>query len=47
MILVDTGPLVAVAEDRNLSAIFTIDRKGFDAYRLKRGHRFVPFTVIG
>ncbi len=39
--------LVAVAEDRNLSTIFTIDRKDFGVYRLKRGHRLVPFTVIG
>lgn len=39
--------LVAVAEARNLSTIFTIDRKDFDVYRLKRGHRFVPFTAMG
>ncbi len=39
--------LVAVAEDRNLNTIFTIDRKDFEVYRLKRGHRLVPFTVIG
>ena len=39
--------LVAVAEARNLDTIFTIDRRDFDVYRLKRGHRLVPFTVIG
>ena len=39
--------LVAVAETQNLNTIFTIDRKDFDVYRLKRGHRLVPFTVIG
>ena len=39
--------LVAVAEARNLNTIFTIDRRDFDVYRLKRGHRLVPFTVIG
>ena len=39
--------LVAVAEARKLSTIFTIDRKDFDVYRLKRGHRFVSFTVMG
>ena len=39
--------LVAVAEARNLDTIFTIDRRDFDVYRLKRGHRIVPFTVIG
>ena len=39
--------LVAIAEARNLNTIFTIDRRDFDVYRLKRGHRLVPFTVIG
>ena len=39
--------LVAVAEARNLETIFTIDRNDFDVYRLKRGHRYVAFTVIG
>ena len=29
-----------------LSAIFAIDHKGFNAYRLKRGRRCVPFTVL-
>ncbi len=38
--------LVTVAEARNLSTIFTIDRKDFEVYRLKRGHRLVPFIVI-
>ncbi len=39
--------LVAVAEARNLVTIFTIDRKDFNTYRLKRGHRYVPFEIVG
>ena len=39
--------LVTVAESLNLRTVFTIDRDHFAAYRLRRGHRYVAFTVIG
>lgn len=38
--------LVAVAEARNVGTIFTIDRKDFDIYRRRQGHRLVRFAVI-
>ena len=39
--------LVAVAENRNLRTIFTIDRKDFAIYRIKRGRRYFALGVIG
>ena len=39
--------LVAVAESRNLRTIFTIDRKDFAIYRIKRGRRYFALGVIG
>ena len=31
--------LVSMAENHNLRTVFTIDRKDFFVYRVKRGHR--------
>lgn len=39
--------LVAVAESHNLRMIFTIDRKDFAIYRIKRGRRYFALGVIG
>ena len=39
--------LVAVAEDRNLRTVFTVDRRDFAIYRIKRGHRYFALGVIG
>lgn len=39
--------LVSMAENHNLQTVFTIDRKDFFVYRVKRGHRNVAFKVIG
>ena len=39
--------LVSMAEEHDLRTIFTIDRKDFFVYRVKRGHRNVAFRVIG
>ena len=39
--------LVSMAENYNLQTVFTIDRKDFFVYRVKRGHRNVAFKVIG
>ena len=39
--------LVSMAENHNLQTVFTIDRKDFFVYRVKRGHRSVAFQVIG
>ncbi|MDE2732842.1 MAG: hypothetical protein OXI72_00505 [Gemmatimonadota bacterium] len=39
--------LVAVAENRNLRTIFTIDRKDFAIYRIKRDRRYFALGVIG
>jgi hypothetical protein len=38
--------LVAAAEKLRLSKVFTIDRD-FSAYRIRRGHQFAGFQVIG
>lgn len=39
--------LVALAEARELTTIFTIDRQDFTVYRIRRGHRHRPFRLIG
>lgn len=39
--------LVSAAERHGVRTIFTIDRKDFATYRMKRGHRHVAFRVIG
>ena len=39
--------LLAVAEDRNLRTVFTVDRRDFAIYRIKRGHRYFALGVIG
>ena len=38
--------LVAAAEALNTRKVFSIDRRDFDRYRVKRGHRYVGFQVI-
>jgi predicted nucleic acid-binding protein len=38
--------LVAMAESENLHKVFTIDRRNFAAYRIKRGHRLRAFELI-
>ena len=38
--------LVAAAESLGTRKIFTIDRRDFAAYRVRRGHRGYPFDVI-
>jgi hypothetical protein len=38
--------LVAMAESENLHKVFTIDRRDFAAYRIKRGHRLRAFELI-
>jgi uncharacterized protein len=38
--------LVTLAETENLRKVFTIDRKDFAAYRIKRGHRLRAFELI-
>jgi predicted nucleic acid-binding protein len=38
--------LVAMAEAENLHRVFTIDRRDFATYRIKRGHRLRPFELI-
>ncbi len=39
--------LVAVAERSGIDRVFTLDRRHFAVYRMKRGHRHVPFTIVG
>lgn len=38
--------LVVMAESENLHKVFTIDRRDFAAYRIKRGHRLRAFELI-
>jgi predicted nucleic acid-binding protein len=39
--------LVVAAEDLSTRKIFTIDRRDFATYRVKRGHRLVAFELVG
>ena len=39
--------LVAAAEILSLQKVFTIDRRDFDTYRIRRGHRHIAFDIIG
>lgn len=39
--------LVVAAESMGTRRIFTIDRRDFDVYRIRRGHRHVTFEVVG
>lgn len=39
--------LVAVAERSGVDRVFTLDRRHFSAYRMRRGYGHVPFTIIG
>jgi uncharacterized protein len=38
--------LVAAAEALSTRRVFTIDRKDFDTYRVRRGHRHYPVEII-
>lgn len=39
--------LVATAERENVRHVFTVDRRDFSIYRLKRGHRRYALEIIG
>ena len=39
--------LVVMAEAENARKVFTIDRADFASYRIKRGHRYQAFELIG
>ena len=39
--------LVVTAESLSLQKVFTIDRNDFATYRIRRGHRHIPFNIIG
>ena len=39
--------LVVMAEVENLHRVFTIDRGDFASYRIRRGHRYRAFELIG
>jgi uncharacterized protein len=38
--------LVAAAEATNTRRVFTIDRRDFGAYRVRRGHRHYPVEIV-
>jgi uncharacterized protein len=38
--------LVVMAETENLHKVFTLDRRDFAAYRVKRGHRLRAFELL-
>ena len=38
--------LVRVGERSGIDRVFTFDRRHFSAYRMRRGYRHVPFTII-
>ena len=39
--------LVATAESLDSRKVFSIDRADFATYRIKRGHRYVTFEILG
>lgn len=39
--------LIAAAETLRTRRIFTIDRRDFETYRVKRGHRHYPVEIVG
>jgi hypothetical protein len=39
--------LVAAAEAITAQRVFTLDRRDFEVYRVRRGHRHLPFEVLG
>lgn len=39
--------LVVTAEREGIRKVFTIDRRDFSAYRVRRGHRHYTFQLIG
>ena len=38
--------LVAAAEALSTRRVFTIDRKDFETYRVRRGHRYYPVEIV-
>ena len=38
--------LVSAAEELGTRKIFTLDRGDFTTYRVKRGHRHLPFDIL-
>jgi len=38
--------LVVAAETLSTRKLFTFDRKDFEPYRVKRGHRHYPFEIL-
>lgn len=39
--------LIVAAEGLRTNKIFTIDRQDFATYKMRRGHRYYSFTIIG
>jgi uncharacterized protein len=39
--------LIAVAEAIPTRRVFTLDRKDFSIYRIRRGHRHLPVEILG
>lgn len=39
--------IVAAAERNRTDKVFTLDRRDFDAYRIRRGYHRIPFTIVG
>ncbi|MCI0363261.1 MAG: hypothetical protein L0219_05220, partial [Phycisphaerales bacterium] len=39
--------IVVAAEVMKTRKVFTVDRNDFETYRIKWGHRHVPFDIIG
>lgn len=39
--------LVVAAESLGTRKVFTVDRTDFQTYRVRRGHRYYPFVLVG
>lgn len=38
--------IVAAAEDLKTQQVFTIDRRDFETYRIRRGHHHIYFEIV-
>jgi uncharacterized protein len=38
--------LVTAAESLDIRTVFTLDRRDFETYRVRHGHRYHPFEIL-
>lgn len=38
--------LISAAESLSIRTVFKLDRRDFEAYRIRRGHRYYPMNIL-